>query len=99
MTEPRKVACPSCQTQIEVDERGEPISGDLGHFDLHKQLVDRVSALETGRAAKTDPDGTTGASGPSPESTTVKDPTVAPPGPPATTRKGFTFDNYLYGED
>jgi hypothetical protein len=42
----RHVACPSCRAEIEVDPEGNPIADEVAHFDIHKQLLERVEKIE-----------------------------------------------------
>lgn len=43
----RKIPCPSCRTEIEVDSTGELAGEDIGHFSLHETPETPTEAPET----------------------------------------------------
>lgn len=46
MAENKRVPCPSCHAEIEVDANGNAQGSDVAHFDMHKPLEDRLTKLE-----------------------------------------------------
>lgn len=45
--ENRKIPCPSCRAEIEVDARGDLAGEDIGHFSLHDPTPEPAEAPET----------------------------------------------------
>lgn len=45
--ENRKIPCPSCRAEIEVDARGDLTGQDVGHFSLHDAPETPAEAPET----------------------------------------------------
>lgn len=45
--ENKKIPCPSCRAEIEVDARGDLAGEDIGHFSLHDAPETPAEAPET----------------------------------------------------
>lgn len=51
--ENKRIPCPSCRAEIEVDARGDLAGGDVGHFSLHETPETPPEAPETPQEPQT----------------------------------------------